>query len=76
MTVFRYEVPLRCKGGDGAFVWSSSNTSVAAVTSAGVVRTSTQGETIITAAMVNNPHNQASASVTILPPSHLKIIGK
>lgn len=70
----RYEVPLQCKGGDGAFIWSSSNTSVATVSASGLVRTNTLGQSTVTAVMVNNPHNQATASVTVLPPSRLKIL--
>lgn len=72
----RYEVPLTCKGGDGAFIWSSGNTSVATVSGAGLVRTLTLGQSTITAVMLNNPHNQATASVTVLPPSKLTILGK
>lgn len=70
----RYEVPLRCKGGDGAFIWGSSNTSVATVSTAGLARTLSLGQSTITASMVNNPHNQATASLTVLPPSRLKIL--
>jgi len=71
----RYEVPLTCKGGDGAFIWSSGNTSVASVSGSGLVRTLSLGQSIITAVMLNNPHNHATASVTMLPPSRLTILG-
>lgn len=70
----RYEVPLTCKGGDGAFIWTSDNTSVATVSGSGLVRTLALGQSIITAVMLNNPHNQATSSVAVLPPSRLAIL--
>ncbi|KAJ4448520.1 hypothetical protein ANN_10538, partial [Periplaneta americana] len=69
-----YEVGLNASGGDGSFIWSSHNTSVAVVTQTGLVKTHARGQTEISAAMARNHHNREVANVYILPASHLEIV--
>jgi nuclear pore complex protein Nup210 len=71
---YRHEVSLNASGGDGSFVWSSYNTSVAVVTQTGIVKTQALGQTEISAVMTRNRHNQAVASVYVFPASHLQIM--
>jgi nuclear pore complex protein Nup210 len=71
---YRHEVSLNASGGDGSFVWSSYNASVAVVTQTGVVKTQALGHTEVSAVMTRNHHNQAVASVYVLPASHLQIV--
>lgn len=71
---YRHEVSLNASGGDGSFVWSSYNTSIAVVTQTGIVKTQAPGQTEISAAMTRNHHNRAVASVYVLPASHLQIV--
>lgn len=70
----KHEVSLYASGGDGSFVWSSYNTSIAVVTQTGIVKTQAPGQTEISAAMTRNHHNRAVASVYVLPASHLRIV--
>ncbi|XP_069681338.1 nuclear pore membrane glycoprotein 210 isoform X2 [Periplaneta americana] len=70
----KYEVGLNASGGDGSFIWSSHNTSVAVVTQTGLVKTHARGQTEISAAMARNHHNREVANVYILPASHLEIV--
>jgi nuclear pore complex protein Nup210 len=70
----RYEVAVKASGGDGNFIWSSYNTTVAVVTQTGSVRTQALGQAEISAAMTRNHYNRALASVYVLPASHLQIV--
>nr|CAD7454783.1 unnamed protein product [Timema tahoe] len=70
----RYEVKLKASGGDGSFLWSSSDTTVAMVTQSGLVKTHFHGSVKITASMTRNQHIRADGLVLVLPPSHLEII--
>nr|CAD7195813.1 unnamed protein product [Timema douglasi] len=75
----RYEVKLKALGGDGSFLWSSSDTTVAMVTQSGLVKTHFYGSVKITASMTRNQHIRAvkllpDGLVIVLPPSHLEII--
>ncbi|PSN36073.1 hypothetical protein C0J52_06709 [Blattella germanica] len=70
----KYEVALNASGGDGSFIWSSGNNSVASVMQNGLLKTLMRGQTQITAAMTRNPHNRASINVFVLPASHLEIV--
>ncbi|GFG29271.1 hypothetical protein Cfor_07948 [Coptotermes formosanus] len=70
----KYEVAVKASGGDGNFIWSSYNTTVAVVTQTGSVRTQALGQAEISAAMTRNHYNRALASVYVLPASHLQIV--
>ncbi|XP_063241052.1 nuclear pore membrane glycoprotein 210-like [Bacillus rossius redtenbacheri] len=70
----RYEVKLSVTGGDGDFLWSSSNVGVAAVTQSGVINTQSLGVASIIASMTRNQHNRGVARVWIVPPTDLKIV--
>ncbi|KAJ9594722.1 hypothetical protein L9F63_013996, partial [Diploptera punctata] len=74
LTFLRFEVMLNASGGDGNFIWSSGNTSVAVVMQNGVMKTHALGHTEIIAAMTRNPHNKAVANVFVLPAVHLEIV--
>ena len=71
---FRYEVSLKASGGDGNFIWSSYNTTVAVVTQTGSVKTQALGQAEISAAMTRNQYNRDLASVYVLRASHLQIV--
>lgn len=53
---FRYEIEIVANGGDGKFLWSSSNHSVGVVAQTGHARTHASGAFRVTAAMQRNVH--------------------
>lgn len=61
MNFFRYEIKLKATGGDGHFLWSTTNADVAVVTQGGVVRTQSQGTAQISAAMARNHNNRKTS---------------
>jgi nuclear pore complex protein Nup210 len=67
-------VALKASGGDGNFIWSSNNTTVAVVTQTGSVKTQALGQAEISAAMTRNHYNRELASVYVLRASHLQIV--
>lgn len=73
-SLFRYAVELVARGGDGRFLWTSSDSAVGVVTQSGLVRTLSQGFFDVTAAMARNHHNRQIARVSILPPVRLEIV--
>ncbi|KAG5875314.1 hypothetical protein JTB14_016901 [Gonioctena quinquepunctata] len=70
----KYDIDLIAKGGDGRFLWSSSDHSVGAVSQTGHVSTHSNGFFEVSAVMLRNHHNRQSAKFIILPPSRLEII--
>jgi nuclear pore complex protein Nup210 len=70
----KYEIDLVAKGGDGRFLWSSTDHSVGLVTQTGHVRTLTEGYFSVSAAMTRNHHNRQFAKFSILPPVRLEIV--
>lgn len=61
-------------GGDGFYQWSISDTHIAIVTQAGIVKPKTIGRTKVTVSLPKNPALQASATVVVQPPSKLVIV--
>ncbi|CAH1116509.1 unnamed protein product [Phaedon cochleariae] len=70
----KYDVDLVAKGGDGRFLWSSSDHNIGMVSQTGHVRTHSNGFFEVSAVMLRNHHNRQSAKFIILPPSHLEIV--
>ncbi|RZC37684.1 nuclear pore membrane glycoprotein 210, partial [Asbolus verrucosus] len=70
----KYEVDLLAKGGDGRFLWASTDHSVGLVTQTGHVRTLTEGFFDVSASMTRNHHNRQFAKFSILPPVTLEIV--
>lgn len=70
----KYEVALVAKGGDGRFLWSSSDHSIGVVSQTGFVRTFTHGFFSVSVAMTRNHHNRQYAKFSILPPARLEIV--
>ncbi|KAK7861839.1 hypothetical protein R5R35_000596 [Gryllus longicercus] len=70
----RYIVELDATGGDGTYIWSSNNRSVATVTAAGVVTTYVNGHVEVYASMASNPHNKGVSKFHILPPKVIEIV--
>ncbi|XP_060536617.1 nuclear pore membrane glycoprotein 210 [Cylas formicarius] len=70
----KYDIDLVAKGGDGRFLWSSSDNSVGIVSQSGHVRTLSNGFFEVSAVMMRNHDNRQSAKVIILPPSRLEIV--
>lgn len=62
------------KGGDGRFLWTSSDHSIGVVSQTGHVRTYSSGFFEVSAVMLRNHHNRQSAKFIILPPSRLEIV--
>lgn len=70
----KYDIDLFAKGGDGRFLWSSSDNSIGVVSQTGHVRTHSNGFFEVSAVMMRNHHNRQSAKFVILPPSRLEIV--
>ncbi|KAL1512846.1 hypothetical protein ABEB36_002363 [Hypothenemus hampei] len=70
----KYDIDLIAKGGDGRFLWSSSDNSIGIVSQSGHVRTHNNGFFEVSAVMMRNHHNRKSAKFVILPPSRLEIV--
>ncbi|XP_970065.4 nuclear pore membrane glycoprotein 210 [Tribolium castaneum] len=70
----KYDIDLVAKGGDGRFLWSSTDHSIGIVSQTGHVRTLTQGYFSVSAAMTRNHHNRQYAKFSILPPVRLEIV--
>lgn len=70
----RYDIDLVAKGGDGRFLWTSSDHNIGMVSQTGHVRTHSEGFFEVSAVMLRNHHNRQSAKFIILPPSRLEIV--
>ncbi|XP_057657575.1 nuclear pore membrane glycoprotein 210 [Diorhabda carinulata] len=70
----KYEISLTAKGGDGKFMWISTDNSLGMVSQSGHVRTQSNGFFEVAAVMLRNHHNRANAKFLILPPSRLEIV--
>ncbi|KAK6643599.1 hypothetical protein RUM43_005109 [Polyplax serrata] len=70
----KYEVPLSVTGGDGNFLWTSTNNTIAVVTQMGVVKTLEEGSVVISAAMAQNHHNKGTSEFFITKPVRIEIL--
>ncbi|XP_023018857.2 nucleoporin 210 [Leptinotarsa decemlineata] len=70
----KYDIDLIAKGGDGRFLWSSSDHSIGMVSQTGHVKTHSNGFFEVSAVMLRNHHNRQSTKFIILPPSRLEIV--
>ncbi|CAG9763709.1 unnamed protein product [Ceutorhynchus assimilis] len=70
----KYDIDLIARGGDGRFLWTSSDNSIGVVSQSGHVRTHSNGFFEVSAIMMRNHHNRRSAKFVILPPSRLEIV--
>ncbi|KAJ8925773.1 hypothetical protein NQ315_009621 [Exocentrus adspersus] len=70
----KYDIDLVAKGGDGRFLWISSDHSIGVVSQTGHVRTFSNGFFEVSAVMLRNHHNRQSAKFMIIPPSRLQIV--
>lgn len=70
----KYEVEIVASGGDGKYLWTSTNNTIGVVAQTGMVRTHSHGYFEVSAAMPRNHHNRASAKFWILPPIRLEIV--
>ncbi|CAH1996561.1 unnamed protein product [Acanthoscelides obtectus] len=70
----KYEIDLQARGGDSKFMWVSSNNSIGLVSQAGHVQTVSNGFFEVSAVMLRNHHNRASAKFIIVPPSRMEIV--
>ncbi|KAK0090394.1 hypothetical protein PV325_000676 [Microctonus aethiopoides] len=70
----RVDVALKANGGDGTYVWSSRQQSVATVNQNGVVRILNHGVSDVIVSMARNQFNHDRARVYVMPPSRLEII--
>lgn len=70
----KYDIDIKAIGGDGKFLWSSSNHSLGVVNQQGKVHTHSQGYFEVSASMHRNHHNRQTAKFHILPPSRLEIV--
>ncbi|XP_015601046.1 nuclear pore membrane glycoprotein 210 [Cephus cinctus] len=70
----RIEIALKVTGGDGSYVWTSRQPSVATVTQNGVVRILQKGTTDISVSMARNQYNKDTTKVHVLPPCKLEIV--
>lgn len=68
------DVTLKASGGDGSFVWSSRQPSIASVSQSGAIKVLQKGSADVTASMARNPYNRDTAKVHILDPTKLEII--
>lgn len=58
---FSYDIELKASGGDGKFLWSTSNHTIGVVTQTGFVRTQWHGQFDVCASMLRNHHNRQCA---------------
>ncbi|CAH3168221.1 unnamed protein product [Porites lobata] len=71
----QYQFLLQPSGGSGMYMWSSSNTSVATVSTKGVVMTtSAVGYSLVRAADMKNPANFDTTEVYVLQPKKMEFI--
>ncbi|KRT81282.1 hypothetical protein AMK59_6258, partial [Oryctes borbonicus] len=70
----KYQIDISAGGGDGKFLWSSSNHSIGMVTQMGQIKTYSYGYFEVAAAMQRNHHNKETVKIHILPPSRLEIV--
>lgn len=74
VTKSKYEIPLMVTGGDGNFLWTSSNNTIAVVTQMGLVKTLEQGNVVISASMTQNHYNKGSSEFFITKPVRIEIL--
>lgn len=70
----KYEIDITATGGDGRFLWSSSDHSIGVVSQNGHVRTYNKGFFDVSVAMARNHNNRQLAKFSILPPVRLEIV--
>lgn len=70
----KYELKWNPSGGNGNYVWSSSNTSVVTVSQVATGRSEWWGSSNVTVSTTVNPHMSNVARVHILPPTRMEIV--
>lgn len=70
----KYDIELVAKGGDGKFIWSTTDNTKGIVNQNGRVRTLGSGSFEISAAMMRNHNNRETVKFSILPPAKLEIV--
>ncbi|XP_045469275.1 nuclear pore membrane glycoprotein 210 isoform X1 [Harmonia axyridis] len=70
----KFDIDLVAKGGDGKYLWSTSDHTRGVVSQHGHVRTLGDGSFEISAAMMRNHHNRETVKFGILRPAKLEII--
>ncbi|KAL3288731.1 hypothetical protein HHI36_003166 [Cryptolaemus montrouzieri] len=70
----KFDIDLVAKGGDGKFIWSTSDHTKGLVSQNGHVRTLGDGSFEVSAAMMRNHHNRETVKFGILRPAKLEII--
>lgn len=70
----KYDLQMRASGGDGKFIWSSSNHSVGSVSQLGLARTYAVGQYEICASMCRNTNNKKCSKFYVIPPTKLEIV--
>jgi nuclear pore complex protein Nup210 len=70
----KYDLRWNPSGGNGNFVWSSSNTSVVTVSQSATGKTEWLGSANITASSSVNPNIKGLAQVYVLPPTRMAIV--
>lgn len=73
-TKCKYEIPLTVTGGDGNFLWTSSNNTIAVVTQMGLVKTLEEGNVVISALMTQNHYNKGTSEFFITKPVRIEIL--
>lgn len=69
----KYEMEIKAQGGDGKFIWTSSNHSVGTVTQNGLAHTYSHGQYDVCASMCRNTNNKKCSKIYIIPPTKLEI---
>ncbi|GJQ66575.1 hypothetical protein Trydic_g4553 [Trypoxylus dichotomus] len=70
----KYQIDIAASGGDGKFLWSSSNHSIGMVNQMGQIKTYSYGYFEVAAVMQRNHNNRETVKIHILPPSRLEIV--
>lgn len=69
----KYEIQIKALGGDGKFIWVSSNHTVGTVTQTGLAHTYWHGKYDVCASMCRNTNNKICSRIYIVPPTKLEI---
>lgn len=70
----KYEYQIRASGGDGKFIWTSTNHTVGTVSQTGLLRTYSYGHYNVCASMCRNTLNKKCSQVFIIRPTKLEIV--
>ncbi|CAG9865544.1 unnamed protein product [Phyllotreta striolata] len=70
----KFDLQLTVKGGDGRYLWISTDNSIGMVSQTGMVKTLSNGFFEVAAVMLRNHNNRASTKFIIIPPTRLEIV--